>query len=302
MRRMLALLLIVGILISFHPARAQSEPGLLTAQVKIWPEYDKPTILVIYQLLFSSETSLPAEMTFRIPRAAIRPHVLAIGPTLESVSDQNVEYTLEENGNWMNVVVQVTAPAVQLEYYDPGILVNGTQRTFAYVWPGDYDVKSFSLELQQPFDASALESRPKLPNITTSPDGLTYYSNDFGPLLQGRELALDVSYQKASDALSVSFLTIEPSAPVDETTAGRVSLDAYLPWLIGVFGVALIAGGAYYYLRSSGQANRSSRRRHSANAEKESGPVYCPQCGTRARSGDRFCRTCGSRLRVETEE
>lgn len=302
MRRMLALLLIAGILISAHPARAQSEAGLLTAQVKVWPEYDKPGILVIYQIMVSSQTNLPAEMTFRIPIAAAKPHVLAIGPTFESVSDQDVEYTLEKNGNWMNVIVQVTAPAVQLEYYDPNILINGTQRTFTYTWPGDYAVENFSVELQQPFDASALESVPNLPSIVTSPDGLTYYSDNFGPLPDGQEFSLDVNYQKASDALSVSFLTVQPSAPVDETTAGRVSLDAYLPWLLGVIGVAMIGGGAYYFYRSSGRSNRPSRRRHGASNEKEGGPTYCAQCGTRARSGDRFCRTCGSRLRVETEE
>ena len=302
MRRMLALLLLAGILISATPARAQSEAGLLSAQVKVWPEYDKPGVLVIYQLIVSPQTSLPAEMTFRIPKSAAKPNVVAIGPTLETVSDQNVEYSLEENGNWVNLIAQVTAPAIQLEYYDPTILINGTQRTFTYTWPGDYAVEKFSIQLQQPFDASALNSAPNLPSSLTSPDGLTYYSDDFGALQKGEEFSLNVSYQKASDALSVSFLTVQPSAPVDETTAGRVSLNTYLPWLLGVIGVAMIAGGAFYYFRGSAQTSRAARRRHSASAEKESVATYCSQCGTRARSGDRFCRTCGSRLRVENEE
>ncbi|MBI5934143.1 MAG: zinc ribbon domain-containing protein [Chloroflexi bacterium] len=302
MRRMLALLLLAGILISAHPARAQSEAGFLIAQVKVWPEYDKPGVLVIYQLIVSPQTSLPAEMTFRIPKSAAKPNVVAIGPTLETVSDQNVDYSLEENGAWVNLIVQVTAPAIQLEYYDPTILINGTQRTFTYTWPGDYAVEKFSLELQQPFDASALNSAPNLPSSLTSPDGLTYYSDNFGSLPKGQEFSLEVSYQKASDALSVSFLTVQPSAPVDETTAGRVSLNTYLPWLLGVIGVAMIAGGAFYYFRSSAQTSRAARRRHRANAEKESVATYCSQCGARARSGDRFCRTCGSRLRVENEE
>jgi hypothetical protein len=270
--------------------------------VKVWPEYDKPGVLVIYQLMVSPQTSLPAEMVFRIPKAAAQPHVLAIGPTLKSVSDQNVDYSLKEDGNWVEVIVQVTAPAVQLEYYDPTILINGTQRTFTYTWPGDYAVQSFSMELQQPFDASSLKSIPDLTSVEISPDGLTYYSDNFGAIQKGQEFSLEVSYQKASDALSVSFLTVQPSAPVDETTAGRVSLNAYLPWFAGALGVLMIAGGAYYYFRNSGQATRSTRRRHSASAEKESDAIYCSQCGTRARSGDRFCRTCGSRLRVETEE
>jgi hypothetical protein len=89
---------------------------------------------------------------------------------------------------------------------------------------------------------------------------------------------------------------------VDENTAGRVALDTYLPWLVGAFGVLMIAGGLYYFLRGSARQRPSARRRHVSREEPADGQTYCPQCGTRARGGDRFCRTCGTRLRTETEE
>jgi hypothetical protein len=100
--------------------------------------------------------------------------------------------------------------------------------------------------------------------------------------------------------LSVSRLKIEP-VTVDENTAGRVSLNNYLPYIIGTLGVIIIIGGFMYYRQSGRSASaKKSRRRKSANEEAESG-VYCAQCGTRARGGDRFCRTCGSRLRQSEE-
>ncbi|MRR30726.1 zinc ribbon domain-containing protein, partial [bacterium] len=74
-------------------------------------------------------------------------------------------------------------------------------------------------------------------------------------------------------------------------------LDSYLPWLVGAFGVLMIAGGLYYYFRGTARPRSGARRRHATGGEEDGKQTYCPQCGTRARSGDRFCRTCGTRLR-----
>ena len=298
MRRMITLLLLLVLLFSFQPAHAQGAPSLISVTTKIWPEYDQPSVLVIYYILVSPQTSLPATMNFRIPATAGEPSALAIGSTIETVKDKGVEYTLKTDGDWINISVVVTAPAIQLEYYHPTLIKNGTMRQYTYVWPGDYAVDSFMVELQQPFDASGMQTNPNLPNVDPNPGGLTYYTGDFGSLTSGQTFTLDIKYEKASEDVSVSFISIQPSTPLDETTTGRVSLDTYLPWLIAAFGVLMIAGGLYYYLRGTTTPRPSARRRHATTEETDAvQQTYCPQCGTRARKGDRFCRTCGTRLR-----
>jgi hypothetical protein len=300
MRRIFALLLLLGLLLSFTPALAQGEPSLSSAEVWVWPEYDQPAVLVIQHMVVSTGTTLPVTMTFRIPAAAEKPHALAVGQTSDTVAD--TAYTLEADGKWMKVIVEVTAPAIQLEYYDPSISRNEKNREFTYEWAGDYAVENLHIELQQPFDANDLKMEPPLSNVNPVPDGLTYYTDDFGALASGQAFRLTVSYVKESDALSVSFMNVQPAAPVDENTAGRVSLDTYLPWLVGAFGMLMIAGGLYYFFRGTARTRPGTRRRHASREETVEGQTYCPQCGTRARSGDRFCRTCGTRLRTETEE
>ncbi|RJP47174.1 MAG: zinc ribbon domain-containing protein [Anaerolineaceae bacterium] len=300
MRRIFTLLLLLGLLVSFRPAYAQGGPSLSSAEVWIWPEYDKPDVLVIQHLIVSPQTTLPVTMTLRIPAAAQQPHALAVGQTSDTVAD--TPYTLEVDGKWVKVSFEVTGRAVQLEYYDPSLSKNGTKREFSYEWAGDYAVENFHVELQQPFDASAMSMEPALSTVNPVPDGLMYYTGDFGALAAGQSFTLNMSYTKESDALSVSFMNVQPSAPVDEDTAGRVSLDTYVPWLVGAFGVLMIAGGFYYFLRGSARQRPNARRRRVAREEPAEGQTYCPQCGTRARSGDRFCRTCGTRLRTETEE
>ena len=300
MRRALALLLFLVLLISPHPAHAQGNISLDTVAVSVWPEYDRPTVLVIEHMIVSADTSLPTTMTFRIPAAVGKPTAMAVGQTPQTVGD--TPYTLKPDGDWVDVIVQVKAPAIQFEYYDPSLLKVGAARQFVYKWGGDYAVKAFHVELQQPFDANGVETNPPLPDIYTSSDNLIYHAGDFGSLSAGQAFSLTAKYQKDSDALTISSTNLQPSAPVNENTTGRVSLQSYLPWIFGAFGVLMIAGGLYYYIRGQARPRLARKRRHAASEEQVEGQTYCPQCGTRARNGDRFCRTCGTRLRVEAEE
>lgn len=301
MRRLVALILFLTLLVSFQSVLAQGRPSLSSVDVSIWPEYDRPSVLVIYHIVVSDTTNLPATMTFRIPAAAEKPAVVAVGQTLASVTDQNIRYSLQPDGKWIKINIEVTGPAIQLEYYDPSLTKNGEKREFAYTWPGDYPVQAFRVELQQPYDASGMQTDPQLPDAVLRND-LTYYSGSFGPLDADANYRLNLSYNKKSDSLSKSLMPVE--APVvDSNTLGRVSLGTYLPWIIAGVGVLLITGGVYFYLRGQPRVKPSRRRRHAAVSEPSEGETrYCPQCGTRARTGDRFCRTCGTRIRQADEE
>ena len=300
MRRIVALILLLLLLIPFSPALAQGGPSLSKVDVLLWPEYDQPSVLVIYHIIVSDTTSLPATMTFHIPAAAVKPAVVAVGETLTTVTDQGVNFSTKADGEWINVTIEVTAPAIQLEYYDPSLIKKGQLRQYTYTWTGEYAVQNFHVELQQPFDASQVQTDPALGDVNAQPNDLTYHSANIGSLSAGQIFTLNINYQKQTDALSISSMPVE-SPVVDSNTVGRVSLTTYLPWLIALVGVLLITAGLYYYFRGQPRT-RPVRRRHDASAEASEGTRYCPQCGTRARSGDRFCRTCGTRMRSGDDE
>jgi len=228
---------------------------------------------------------------------------VAVGTSNENVSDQGIEYTKKKDGEWLVISITATGPAIRIEYYDPNLKKDGDLRSYSYRWLSDYDVADFSAVLQEPFDASDFKSSLSLQDDGVHPENnLQYYFSSVGAVPAGKAFTFDVSYQKPTDTLSISHLDIQP-VTVDENTPGRVSLNNYLPYVIGGLGVFLILGGLAYYRQSGRSASKKSRRRQHASAgseESESG-VYCAQCGTRARGGDRFCRTCGSRIRKQEE-
>jgi hypothetical protein len=298
MRKWFLILTMVALLIYPSFAFAQGQIIIESVDVGLWPEYDKPGMLVINYIMLASDTELPAQLDVRIPANSAL-HTVAVGQTADVVTDQGVGITTKTTDDWLVVSITATGPAIQLEYYDPGLKKDGVQRSYTYNWLSDYEVKKFGVVFQQPFDALDFKSSLPLQDDGFHSDELQYYFSNVGAISAGDVLSFDLSYQKPTDALSASRLAIQPVV-VDESTAGRVSLNNYLPYIIGGLGVIMIVGGFLYYRQAGGTVSKKSRRRRAEGEESESG-VYCAQCGTRARGGDRFCRTCGSRIRKSEE-
>jgi hypothetical protein len=194
--------------------------------------------------------------------------------------------------------------AFHIEYYED-LAITDIKRQFTFLWPGDYAVNSFNVFLGKPLDVTSITTDPVMDEMERQSDGLPGLGKDFGSLEQGKQFTLLLQYDKTSNTLVSPPNELQPAAPVDQNTPGRISLNNYLPYIFGGFGLVLILGGFLYYWQSgSRRASGSPRRRRRAQAaelEEEGEAQYCHQCGTRAKPNDRFCRVCGSRLRQESQ-
>jgi hypothetical protein len=318
MRKWIIALFVITFWLIPYPASSQENVQLSTLEVDLWPEYDRPSVLVIYHITLSDETQLPTELIFQIPTAAGEPNAVAIQqPDGQLFS---TDYRTQINGKWELVTFTTTFPEVQIEYYDPNLKTDGEQRSFTYNWPGDYAVGKMAVQIQLPVGASDMVITPGPANSQTGADGMTYYLKDIGQVDAGETFSIEFTYQKTSSQLSVESLTVEPSAPLTSGDTFREKIQAAIPWLfpeeggiykvvpwlLGLLAMALLVGGGIWYWRSGREEKAPKRSRHSRRSKvdsetpsMEAGNIYCHQCGKRANSGDRFCRSCGTRLRVE---
>lgn len=302
-KRIIAIFIFLVLLFPLN-ALAQDEPPLAAVSIDLWPEFDRPATLVIYHITLSPQVSLPYQMSVRIPAASGAPHAVAVQqPGGELMS---APFEQEPEGDWNRVVFQATTPEIQLEYYDPNLVIDGNLRKFQYTWPGDYAVDAFSIEVQRPIGASAVQIKPGMVSARQGTDGLTYYQMNVGPLSKGQAFEISVEYQKETDELSFSNLTVAPSASLDGSNSGKASMSEILPWILGLLGVAFIIGGGVWYWQSGrrkGETKKEPRNRGNSKPQalSENGEernIYCHQCGKRASPGDRFCRACGTHLRI----
>jgi hypothetical protein len=277
---------------------AQQTPRLSSLKVSLWPEYDQPSMLVIYTLTLSQDTQLPANLTLRIPASAGAPHAVAVGPALGQVGD--TPYTRQVLGEWAEISFMATMPAVQFEYYDPGLVKEGSARQFVYNWPGDYAVESMVMEVQTPLNATDMRLTPNLGGGVESNDGFVYYIAQIGSLNAGQTFQVSLDYQKESDILSAQLLPVQSSQPISDATSGRLSLGGPFSWMIGLLGLALILGGGFWYYKTGQReplpGKKKSRGQRKDTRSEAGGDVYCSKCGKRALSNDRFCRSCGTKL------
>jgi hypothetical protein len=316
----MAILLIgPGIFLPVMPVMAQAggtQTALSFASVEadLWPEYDQPSMLVIYHLILAPGTSLPASLTLHIPSTAGDPVNLAARQSDGKL--YNVAFTRTVEGDFSRVDFTTPTLEIQFEYYDPGvknsanpaaypILKKGkTDRAYTFEWQGDYLVKNMHIQVQQPIGASQMVITPSLGAGVAGDAGLVYFNGQEGSVSSGTKFKLSLSYQKQDDSLSATALQVQPSSPITPQTAGRAfNLLDYLPWFLGAAGLLLAAGGIIWYRRSISEERRvfsrqkAGRIQENSKGSAASDPIYCHQCGKQAAASDLFCRSCGSNLR-----
>ena len=177
MRKCLALVILTGALFSSLSAHAQTPIRLSSLQVQLWPEYDQPSMLVIYDLKLPDDTKLPISITLRLPKDA---NLVAVASQAADGSLLNADYQGPTMGDsWQTISLQIpTAAIYHIEYYEP-LSKAGDERHFSYVWAGDYAVDDLAMSVRMPLDATNVSSDPSM-EASQGPDGTPYLRKDFG--------------------------------------------------------------------------------------------------------------------------
>jgi len=285
-------------------ALAEEGPEIEHLEVVLWPEYDRPAVLVFYQVQLPGGTSLPTHVELRIPAAVGEPHAVATRGIDGSLV--YADYTRQVAEDWAIITVVADSLDVWLEYYDD-LKIDGEERNYTFVWPGGVDLGMFAYDVQQPVGATGMVVTP--PGETwTSDDGLLHYRGEFGPQPSSSILSVSLAYIKSTPGLTVEMIFPGSSLGRTEATKGGTpDLGTLLPSVLGGVGIVLLVAGAFLYFRlvregKSAPACRRRRRPARKHAKEtrqgiDASLVFCHKCGEQARAGDRFCRHCGIRLK-----
>jgi len=173
----------------FNPALQPEEALIHQMQIDIWPEFDQPGVLVIYQAILSSFAPLPIDLTFRIPANAGEPNAVA---QMSGSVLLNVEYTRNVRGEWAEITFTASSRVVHLEYYDPDLIEQGISHHFEYRWQGDYPLDDLIVQVRPPVEAENLAISPPM-------DGpffgeLEIYCRNFGTVIGQDIPAIMIDY------------------------------------------------------------------------------------------------------------
>jgi len=303
MQRLL-LIVIMVLLVSSTPMQvnAQSEITIDKMQVRIWPEYDQPSVLVINNIFLSGQVKLPVRMNFFIPASIGSPHSVAV----RELDGQLylLEYEVKKVGEWNQLTFTTPYPEVWIEYYDPSISIEGEQRNFEYHWVGDYLINDLQIEVQRPLTASNMTFKESMGPPQIGNDGLTYFFSSVGELKANTKVSLNIQYIKTDDILSSSVAApVQPVTPLNiDDSVGKTSFIEILPFIVAGIGLVMLIFGVFWYMNKNKESSSKPRQRHTAikrTSAQSDDAIFCHRCGRRADVGDVFCRSCGTKLKIE---
>jgi hypothetical protein len=295
MRKLIGFLTLWFIFLVPFSAEAQGKLHLSLVSVDIWPEYDRPAVLMIYHITLAPDTSLPASLSLRITSGAEINAVAVLDPTGNLIVAPYVESI---QGSWTVLTITTTSPRVQVEYYTP-LVKNGTTRHIIFNWAANYSVEKLEVNFLQPLGADS--PILSIPPVETSPgqDGLINYRIETVSLMADKPFSMTIDYQRQTDGLSISSLPVLAASTPGPDTPGHVSMTGILPWGLAGIGLLLIVAGIFGFVawQRGSQVPLAVKQNAPPRLESEDEFIYCHQCGRRAYPSDVFCRTCGTRLK-----
>jgi hypothetical protein len=206
LRYLIFLLLMVMLLLPMI-GTAQNQPQITNLEIALWPDYDRPEALVIYQVRLAQDTPMPAIVRLPIPAEVGQPHAVAAWSPDGSLDD-SVTWTTTSQGDWTLVEILTETHGVWLEFYDD-LTMEGGRRSYAYSWPGGIEVDSLNFEVLHPVGASDIQVSPE-GEVRTGTDGLDYSRLDLGARGAEQEFSIEISY--AMPAMSTeSIPTLRPN-------------------------------------------------------------------------------------------
>ena len=116
------------VLFAVSAAAPQPETVLSSLGIDLWPDYDRPGVLVIYRATIAPDVLLPTRLVFRIPAAAGLPNAVAERPADGQL--MSLPYNRTVDGETARIDLMASRPIVQLKYYDPAITRDGVSRSF----------------------------------------------------------------------------------------------------------------------------------------------------------------------------
>lgn len=287
------------------PALAQdAEPVRLSAlEIALWPEFDRPELLVIFQGRLADDVPLPAVLTLTIPQEAGEPH--AVASVDEDSQRLDAQYDLQAAGGAIKVTyTSLEHRTFQLEYYLDALQVKGKRRQFTFRYQLDVPVDDLVLVVQQPSGAASVALNPPAVETYSGFADLTYYRLPLGPVDAGEVVEWQVGYAKSASLIGIVVVVGLVLAVSLWIVGSRRSVSRRRVTKPPRRKKRKDRKGARSRPRSASLARasppQSAQPAQSAKLEKSRAPSFpsigfCHQCGTPLKEDALFCHRCGTR-------
>ena len=181
----------------------------------IWPEYDDPGILVIYDGRFKDDTSFPAEAVFYIPKGAVISDACSLSPKGQHFCQL---FKQKNAGDVDEVRLKLPFPNFYLSFHvnfpSPSPLPTGErvkerghgsgEKSFDYIVKANHNIDKLEVDVQKPLMAEGFNLVPE-PMEKREARGFEHFGYVYENVVKGREIKFNAQYIKNVSQPSVDI-------------------------------------------------------------------------------------------------
>lgn len=242
-------------------AAENSQLEMKQLDLQIWPEYDDPRVLAIWNgsLINSSQTDFSGKVYFNIPKGV---DIKMACELINGGQHSCQPYALKDKGDHFEISWRVTKPIAPgqeypfwLEYYyNP--LQGNPNKTMNLEYAPVYPTKTLNLTVREPLKSVNFKIDPPSQAQQKDSEGFNNYGYIFQDIKPANPVRLKISYERSETSPSVQ----PPEKPGygqgnSNSASNTATGSSFLSQSTGLFilgsGIILIVAMSFYLLGSS---------------------------------------------------
>ncbi|MFQ5356162.1 MAG: hypothetical protein ACE5DY_06700 [Mariprofundaceae bacterium] len=178
-------------------------------RVSIWPVYDEPSILAIYDGRFEEGADYPIKTSFLVPRGSVVSDACSLSHEGQHFCQL---YKTINRDEYDEISLLLPYPNFYLSFHTPQFDVGHEKRAFTYRIKANHPIKTMKVDIQQPLRSTAFNISPDENAAVAQNDGTirviegfnhtAYALNDIS---EGQESAFTLDYIKKDPKPSVDI-------------------------------------------------------------------------------------------------
>lgn len=221
---------------------AQGDLSIGRMRISIWPEYDDPGVLVIFDGRFADDSQFPTKTSFFIPKDIVISDVCSLSPEGQHYCQL---YEIEKgDGERDKVVMSLPFPNFYLSFHTPALNAASEKRDVEFSILANHTIEKVEVDIQQPLRSSAFNIAPT-DGEQSEKKGFNHFKYEMEDIAKGEERVFKISYVKTDikPSVDIKYGTMASSDRIWGSPYDRQRNAKTLIYVVFATGVAAALGG-----------------------------------------------------------
>jgi len=303
---MLSLVLLIS-----TPLFAQNQKRIQNFIISVWPEYDHPGVLVIFNGEVPA-SELPLQVEYPVPDRA--KFALVAGST-DTTANNVIPVPIQDTDHGKVISFTAVNPSYHVEFYFNPFNTDESHRQYDYTFKSNLPIDSLIVDYQQPMASENFKPGVETDHQMQDSHGITYFRKHYNNVKAGQSIAVKAEYDNPSGSLTNDMLqqqlgqsggNMGNGMPGGNEGGSQVQMQSPTNnnsiWILGIV-IVLVLIVLYFVTQSRGKTPREETPASLEQAippeeEKVGGTdadaKFCINCGASIPKDAKFCTKCGA--------